>query len=105
LATETLIIPVVATLGFMIFYPSVIDLEEQKLRKMHGTAFDAYCAITPRFWPSFSKLEEPETYLMRPGAFRRRLFDSLWFVWGIGILEIIEGLHESNVLVTLFKLY
>jgi len=103
--TETLIIPVVVALGFMFFYPSVIDQEEKKLRKRHGAAFDDYCRTTPRFWPSLSKLQEPSSYLIRPEAFRRRLFDSLWFVWGIGIVEIIEGLHESDVLGTLFRLY
>ncbi|MCU0575016.1 MAG: isoprenylcysteine carboxylmethyltransferase family protein [Syntrophobacteraceae bacterium] len=103
--TETLIIPFVAALGFLIYYPSVIEQEENKLQKLHGEAFDAYCKTTPKFWPAFSKLKEPETYTVKPAEFRRRLFDSLWFVWGIGILEMIEGLHENGVLVTLFKLY
>ena len=103
--TETLIVPIVAAVGFMLFYPSVIEQEEEKLRRLHGEAFELYCRATPGFWPTFSKLREPEAYVVRPAFFRRRLFDSLWFVWGIGILEIIEGLHESGALVTLFKLY
>ncbi|MCU0589114.1 MAG: isoprenylcysteine carboxylmethyltransferase family protein [Syntrophobacteraceae bacterium] len=105
LETETLIIPIVAALGFMMLYPAVMAQEEQKLLQIHGEAFETYCRSTPRFWPSFSRLQEPETYELRPRVFRRRLFDSLWFVWGIGILELIEGLRESDMLVTLFKLY
>lgn len=105
LATETLIIPASVALAFLLLYPSVIDQEEKKLRALHGARYEEYCHKTPRFWPRWSGLEEPSVYPTHPVVFRRRLFDSLWFVWGIGILEIIEGLHESGVLPTLFRLY
>lgn len=103
--TETIILPLVAALAFTLYYPSVINQEERKLREKHGQVFETYFSRVPKILPSLSLLDEPETYMIRPVAFRRRLFDSLWFVWGIGIIEIIEGLHECGVLVALFKLY
>lgn len=105
LDTETIILPIIAAIAFILYYPSVIEQEESNLREKHGKAFETYCSRVPRIIPSFSLLEEPDAYVIRPSAFRRRLFDSLWFVWGIGIIEIIEGLHESDVLGALFKLY
>jgi protein-S-isoprenylcysteine O-methyltransferase Ste14 len=105
MVTETLIIPIVAAGGFMLFYPPVTAREEEKLRRVHGESFEVYCRSTPRFWPALSRLSEPEAYVVRPGVFRRRLFDSLWFLWGVGIIESMEGLHENGLLPTLFKLY
>jgi protein-S-isoprenylcysteine O-methyltransferase Ste14 len=105
LSTETIILPIIAGSTFLLYYPSVIEQEERKLKARHTDAFEAYCRMVPRLVPSFSRLEEPETYEVRPKVFRKRLFDSLWFVWGIGFIEIIEGLHESGFLPTLFTLY
>jgi protein-S-isoprenylcysteine O-methyltransferase Ste14 len=36
---------------FAIFYPSVIEREERRLRARYGAAFDEYAAAVPRFWP------------------------------------------------------
>ena len=105
LNTETLIVPTSASLAFMMYYPSVITQEEIRLREKHSEAFEAYCRAVPRLIPSFSRIQGPETYVVRPKVFRRRLFDSLWFVWGIGIIEVIEGLHESGILTSFFTLY
>lgn len=41
----------------------------------------------------------------RPDRFRARLFDALWFVWALGLLEILEALHEYRVLPTLLTWY
>jgi protein-S-isoprenylcysteine O-methyltransferase Ste14 len=105
LNTETILLPIIAAFIFLLYYPSVIEQEERKLRSKHTEDFEAYCRTVPRLIPSLCLLEEPETYVVRPKVFRKRLFDSLWFVWGIGIIEIIEGLHESGVLPALFNLY
>jgi hypothetical protein len=42
---------------------------------------------------------------MRPKLFRKNLFDALCFIWIVGILELIEGLHEAHTLPVLFTLY
>ncbi len=105
LATETLSIPLIILIGFAIQYPYVINKEEKRLLTTHGAAFETYRNRVPRFIPSFSTFKEPEEYVMKPKIFRKRLFDSLWFVWILGILELIEALHNNAVIPTFFKLF
>ena len=105
LATETLTVTLIIFAAFVLYYPFMIRAEERKLQKIHGDEFDRYVKNTPRFWPSFNLLNEPEEYTVRPKLFRKRVFDALWFIWLVGILEIIEALHEYNIIPILFRLY
>jgi len=103
--SESLVIPFLILIGFLMYYPSVIKHEEAELAKLHGDAFETYLKKVPRFFPKFSYLTEPDEYKIRPIIFRRHMFSALWFIWIIGILELIEELHELRVLPTLFKIY
>lgn len=105
LASETLTVTFIILVAFVLYYPFMIKAEEKKLREIHDDDFEKYVERTPRFWPSFALLNEPEEYTVRPKLFRKRVFDALWFVWLIGILEIIEALHEWGIIPILFKLY
>ena len=105
LATETLLIPVVIVILFLVYYPSVIRSEERRLLSLHGERFEAYRRNTPAFFPKLSLLQEPETYTVNPRIFKRNIFRALWFIWLVGILEIIEALHETGVLPIYFKIY
>ena len=105
LATETFAVPVLLMLLFAITYPSVIRAEENKLRGIHGDAFDEYAALTPRFLPRPSRCCEPEAYEVSPLKFRGALFDALWFVWLVGILEMGESLREAGIIPSLLTLY
>lgn len=105
MASETLTVTIIIVIAFSIYYPLVIASEEAKLRSIHGEAFDQYIKQTPRFWPSLSKLYEPDEYTVRPKVFRRAVFDALWFIWIAGILELIEALHEYNIVKPVFCLY
>lgn len=104
-ATETITLgialPVIAAIG----YPAVIQREEAELRERFGPLFEAYCARTPRFFPDFSKFEEPVSYVVNPRLFRKTMFDVIWFVWFVGIIELVEALHELQVFVPLTRLY
>ena len=104
-ATETLVIPLIMLGAFTIYYPFVIKSEEAELQKLHKDKFDTYFETVPRFFPSISMLKEPEEYIVKPVIFKRHLFDALWFIWLVGILEVIEALHKMDVLPTLFTLY
>ena len=104
-ASETFTLPVVFFLWFTIYYPFVIKSEEAELRKLHGDKYNSYFETVPRFIPKLSKLQEPKEYVVKPVIYRKHMFDALWFVWLIGIMEIIESLHELNVLPTIFKFY
>ncbi len=105
LGTETLTVPALLLLLFALAYPSVIFTEERKLRALHGPAYDAYVARTPRFFPRRSALSEPDTYAVDPRRFRRALFDALWFVWLVGLLELAEALREAGAVPRLLTLY
>jgi len=104
-ASETLTVTLLIFSGFLFYYPFVIRAEEKKLRRIHGIDFDRYMSKTPRFFPSLSGLYEPEEYTVRPRLFKRRIFDALWFVWMAGILELLEALHEYNVIPVFFRLW
>jgi len=105
LASETLVIPAVVLLGFAIYYPRVIKAEEKRLLKIHAEQFDNYVARTPRFFPKWSLLIEPKNYVVHPARFRKDILSALWFIWLIGVLEIIEGIHEAGIVVPIFTLY
>jgi len=105
LASETFSIPLIVIIAFSAYYPFVIKKEEERMAAIHKKKFSDYISKTPRFFPKISDLIEPDEYVVRPIIFRRHLFDAIWFIWIIGILELIEGLHELNIIPTLFTIY
>lgn len=105
MATETVTIPLIIFIAFMLYYPLVIRKEEERLLSVHQDYFREYMRKTPRFVPSFSLFHEPESYVFKPAIFRKRVIDSLWFVWLIGVIEIIESLHIHGILPVFLKLY
>jgi len=104
-ATETITIPALVLAGFAFYYPAVIRDEEQTLRRLHNDTFDEYEKKVPRFFPSTENFAEPEDYVIKPVLFRKNIFDALWFIWLIGVMELIETLHEMEVLPSLFYLF
>lgn len=105
LTTETLLIPFGILILFLLYYPMVIKDEEKRLFNLHGDKFNAYCKKTPAFIPKSSLLEEPGTYVVNPKIFKKNIFGALWFVWLVGILEVLEELHEANILPTYFTIF
>ncbi|MCE5340608.1 MAG: isoprenylcysteine carboxylmethyltransferase family protein [Planctomycetaceae bacterium] len=105
LATETISIPVFIVLGFATLYPLVILSEEKKLAYIHKDAFSSYCKKTPLFFPLLKLLNEPKEYVVRPIIFRKAAFEALWFVWLLGLVELVESLHEVGILPVLCNLY
>jgi len=105
LATKTFSVPFVVFVLFMFYYPFVIRREEERLTRIHGRHFEEYRRRVPRFLPSFSLYKEPEEYTIKPGFLRGRFLDSLWFVWLIGMLGLIETLHRHNIIPVYFRLY
>ena len=105
LATETILIPAIILLGFGLYYPYIMRSEEVDLLQRHGDAYKIYRDATPLFFPNLSKLQEPETYTVKTRIFRQHIFDALWFIWLIGIMEIIEGFHKLGIIPAIFKVY
>lgn len=103
--SETLLIPATILVCFAVYYPLVIKSEEAELARLHKNEFEMYFKRVPRFFPRLTNLTEPEEYIVKPMIFRRHIFSALWFVWLLGILETIEGLHQLNILPTIFNIY
>ncbi len=104
-ASESLLIPLLIFIGFVLYYPFVIKSEEAELRKLHKDEFEMYLRKVPKFFPKISYLTEPEEYIVKPRVFRNHMFSALWFVWFLGLLEIIEEFHKLNILPTIFNIY
>lgn len=104
-ATETLTFPIVFILLFALYYPLVIKSEEKRLKQLFGAAFEEYTKSVPAFFPRLSAFSEPKNYLVKPAVYRKHIFSALWFVWLVGILEVIEGLREIGILSSLWSLY
>jgi protein-S-isoprenylcysteine O-methyltransferase Ste14 len=104
-ASENLLIPFLIVIAFSLYYPPVIKSEEVELRKIHKGNFEAYLNSVPAFFPRLSLLKEPEKYIVNPLIFRKHIFDALWFVWLLGVVEMIEDLHDLSVLPKLFIIY
>jgi protein-S-isoprenylcysteine O-methyltransferase Ste14 len=105
LATKTVTVPIAVLLLFLLYYPSVIKSEEMRLAEIHKENFAEYCRETPAFFPKWSALIEPEEYLVRPKIFRKNLLDAIWFIWLVGILELINALRMIGIIPTLFSVY
>jgi len=104
-STETFIFPLIFLILFSIYYPFVIKSEESKLESSFGVVFEEYKRNVPSFFPRFSSFEEPPQYTVNPLVYRRHIFSALWFIWIVGILEVIEGLREIGFLGHLWALY
>ena len=104
-ASETFLIPLIILFAFTLYYPLVIKSEETELIKLHKNEFASYSNKVPKFFPKISSLTEPKEYLVKPVIFRRHLFDAFWFIGFTGILELIEKLHETDIIPTILKIY
>ena len=104
-ATETITFPLIFLILFSIYYPFVIKSEESRLKNSFGDIFEEYKRNVPSFFPRFSSFDEPTQYTVNPLVYRRHIFSALWFIWIVGILEVIEGLREIGFLGHLWILY
>lgn len=106
-ATETFTVPCFLALIFLFYYPFVIRSEERRLEQLFGDDFRAYRREVPCFFPNWRLLKgaEPNQYPVNTRTVRRSLGDILWFIWLIGLIEIISALHEIGFLPSLFPLY
>lgn len=97
-ASETVTLGLLFPAVFLAGYVGVVRREEDKLRRQFGPQFDAYCSATPRFLPRLGGLVEPSSYEVSPRVFRRSLGDVVWFVWCLGLVQLVVSLHERGML-------
>ncbi len=104
-AAESVMLPLVLACGFAITYPAVMASEERRLEQMFGDPYRRYRAAVPRFFPRWSRPTQPNWVEVHTESFVRSIFDSVWFVFTVGALEVIEALHEFGVLPVLWSYY
>ena len=104
-ATETLSFPIAFIILFSLYYPLVIKGEEKRLLQLYGDSFTEYRSKVPAFLPKFKGYIEPENYTVKPIVFRRHLFDAVWFIWIVGIIELIDSFRGVGVLPSIWMLY
>jgi protein-S-isoprenylcysteine O-methyltransferase Ste14 len=104
LASEMLSVTAVLAAGFLIYYPFVVKAEEKKLHLLFPDRFSRYVKEVPRFWPRRWHIVEPDGYEVDTRVFRRHIASALWFVWSVGILEILEGLHTVRAIPVCLRL-
>ncbi len=105
LCTETLFYPLIFSLIFAIYYPSIIGREELRLRQLFGEAYDRYMRETPRFFPSFKRFVEPLEWNANPRLFRKHIINDTLFVFLAALLELIECLRHSGVIPQLLQFW
>ncbi|THB76258.1 MAG: isoprenylcysteine carboxylmethyltransferase family protein [Desulfobacteraceae bacterium] len=105
LSSETFIIPLLILVAFGLYYPFVIRKEEKRLLHLHREEFKRYLSRVPRFFPKLSLLEEPLHYQVKPVRFKKQMFDVLWFVWVLGVIEIIEECHRQDIFPAIITIY
>jgi hypothetical protein len=103
--TESAVLAAVVFCVFAVIYPITIRNEERTLSRIFGSLYADYMARVPRFIPNLSLFHEPEEYIVRPKTFRREVFDALYFVWAVGLFEMVEELMELGVIRTYFSIY
>ena len=75
------------------------------LKTLFGSDFEEYANKVPAFFPNFSTFTEPESYTVKPAVYRQHIFSALWFIWAVGILEVIEGLKDLGLLPSFWSVY
>ncbi len=105
LGTKTLLIPVLVIVAFATYYPFVIRREEAELLRRHANTFSVYRQMVPRFFPKRSGLFEPNFYTSMPKVIKRHVINALWFVWPLGLIELVDMLHRLKILPTFLWVY
>lgn len=105
LCTETITFPVLCLVLFSAYYPFVIKREEKRLEALFGSEFTAYARKVPAFIPKISTFKEPDNYTVNPPVYRVHIFSALWFIWIIGIFDVIQGLKAMGMVGSFMTLY
>ena len=100
LCTETITAAVLFALAFAAYYPQVIRGEETFLSD-NFAGYEEYRKRVPLFFPRWSNFVEGDG-MVSVCAFRREIVASGGFLLLIGFFEMVEALHHTDILPTLF---
>jgi hypothetical protein len=97
--------PILIAAVLMVLYYFQIRSEERRLLKVFGPQYQAYQTEVPRFFPSWRQFSEPDEITISPRLLKKGLFGIAFMLILIGLLELLEGLHQLGVLPVLFRIY
>ncbi|MAE50650.1 MAG: hypothetical protein CMH27_02455 [Micavibrio sp.] len=100
--TNHVILMVLVPLSFTILYHFLVSREEQFLKETFGREYEGYCAKVHRFVPSFSLWQQPKSITLDTKMFFNGLKDALWWFAAFPLVEIVEYVHEINLVPSLF---
>jgi protein-S-isoprenylcysteine O-methyltransferase Ste14 len=90
---------------FFLYYPDIVNSEENFLLGQFGEQYQAYQREVPRWFPREWKMDIPETITVYPALLLKTIRDSSLFFLIFPIVESIELMHRTGFLPTLFSLY
>jgi protein-S-isoprenylcysteine O-methyltransferase Ste14 len=105
LAFGSLLIAVLLLLVFLLTHGPTILKEEQFLRDKFGDEFRAFEASTPRFFPAFWKLKNPEQACFNPAAFNKAVREATLIILSFGLITLIDAAHTQGWLPVLFRVF
>src|SRR4029079_667629 len=103
--TETFTIPVLITIVLALLYYFQIRNEEQRLQRAFGVEYESYVAEVPRFFPTGRNFYEPDEITISPRLLKNGLFGIAFLLLLIGVFEFLQGLHQTGMLPTFFRVY
>jgi protein-S-isoprenylcysteine O-methyltransferase Ste14 len=103
--TETFTMPAIVALVLAILYYFQIRNEERRLHQAFGIEYELYVAEVPRFFPSRRRFFEPDEITISPKLLKKGLFGIGFLLLLIGVFELLQGLHQTGMLPTLFRIY
>ncbi len=104
-ATKTFTFPLLFIILFVPYYILIIKSEEKRLKEYFGAEFEEYTRRVPALFPNFSTFHEPDDYNVKPSVYRTHILSAVWFVWAVGILELINGMKEIGLFTPLWSFY
>ncbi|MCG2738963.1 MAG: isoprenylcysteine carboxylmethyltransferase family protein [Syntrophaceae bacterium] len=103
LVSENLLILLLASLFFLVYYRFVVRSEERYLLTKFGERYADYLRRVPRFIPRLRLLQEPDSYLVNVRVYRKSLLDATMFIWLYIVFHFIERLQQMGILPIFFR--
>ncbi|HYO11612.1 MAG TPA: isoprenylcysteine carboxylmethyltransferase family protein [Thermoanaerobaculia bacterium] len=102
LCTETLSVAILFVLAFAVYYPHIIRTEEAFL-SANFSDYEEYKKRVPLFFPRWSRFADGDV-MVNASHLRGEIMEAGGFLSSIGIFELLDLLHYTDVLPTYFEI-